>query len=201
MQGYLIEKWTGQALGEFLQERLFDPLDMDQTMSWAPPDQAPLLATIYTHVDGQRTAESSPTIAMHLREPAWFSGGGQLISTADDYWRFAQMLLNRGEFAGRRYISPRSVEMMSQDRLPEGLSSGFYNGSGFGLNVAVVTKPKEVGYPVSAGEYFWAGIATTLFWIDPEEELIAIMMTQYLPFNDLYFRDIMHRMVYAAIID
>jgi len=200
IQGYLIEKWTGRKLADFLQERLFDPLDMDQTMAWAPPDSAPLLASIYTHVDGQRKPGSDPNLASHLQEPRWFSGGGQLISTSDDYWRFAQMLLNGGESDGKRFLSPKSIEMMSQDRLPDGIGGGFYSGSGFGLDFAVVTDAKEIGYPASDGEYFWAGIATTLFWIDPKEDLVAIMMTQYLPYNDLYFRDIMHRMVHAAII-
>lgn len=201
IQGYLIEKWTGRKLGDFLQERLFDPLDMDQTMAWAPPGQARNLADVYTHVDGVRTIDRSPTATNHLHEPRFFSGGGQLISTADDYWRFAQMLLNGGEFLGQRFLSPKTIDMMRQNRLPDGLRAGFYTGSGFGLNFAVVTSPREVGYPVNAGEYFWAGIATTLFWIDPDENLIAVMMTQYLPFNDLHFRDIMHRMVYAAIIE
>lgn len=201
IQGYLIEKWTGQELDEFLQERLFDPLGMDQTMDWTPSAKADLLAGIYTHVDGKRTPGRDPAIVTHLQKPAWFSGGGQLISTAGDYWRFAQMLLNGGEFDGKRYLSRSSVEMMSANRLPGDMEIGIYDGSGFGLNVAVVTKTKDVGYPASDGEYFWSGLATTLFWIDPKEDLIAVMMTQYLPFNDLYFRDIIHRMVYPAILD
>ena len=201
IQGYLIEKWTGQELGAVLEERLFDPLGMDQTMAWAPPDKADLLATIYTHVDGKRVPDSASAISTHTQEPPWFSGGGQLISTSDDYWRFAQMLLNGGEFDGKRYISRRSVEMMSANRLPGDMGIGFYEGSGFGLNVAVVTNEHDVGYPASNGEYYWSGLATTLFWIDPSEDLVAIMLTQYFPFNDLYFRDIMHRMIYPAILD
>ena len=201
VQGYLIEKWSGQELGEFLQERLFDPLGMDQTMAWAPPDQAELLADVYTHVDGKLSVDTSPTATNHLREPAWFSGGGQLISTADDYWRFAQMLLNGGEFDGVRYLSPNTIKLMRSNRLGDGMDVSLYPGAGFGLNVAVVTDLRDVSYPASEGEYFWAGIATTLFWIDPAEDLVVIMLTQYSPFNDLHFRDLMHRMVHAAIID
>jgi CubicO group peptidase (beta-lactamase class C family) len=90
--------------------------------------------------------------------------------------------------------------MMSTNRLAvPGLV--FYRGAGFGLNLAVITKPTEVLYPVSDGEYFWGGLATTLFWIDPEQELVVVMMTQYLPWNEPYYRDLMHRMVHAAIID
>jgi len=200
IQGYLIEKWTGKSVEEFLQNHIFDPLDMDQTMAWVPPDKAHLLANIYTHNEGQRTRFNGPLATNHFRAPGGFSGGGQLISTADDYWRFAQMLLNGGEFEGRRYLSPRTVEVMATDRLQVPAEMP-YSGAGFGLNFAVVSKPTEVAYPVSNGEYFWAGLATTLFWIDPEEDLVVVMLTQYLPFNEPYFRDLMHRMVHATIVD
>ena len=200
IQGYLIEKWTGKRLGDFLQDRIFDPLNMDQTMAWAPPDKAPLLANVYTHDNGELKKFDGPFASIHFRAPGGFSGGGQLISTADDYWRFAQMLLNGGEFEGRRYLSPKTLEMMSTDRLGnrEGM---FFAGAGFGLNFAVITKPAEVSYPASHGEFFWGGLATTLFWIDPEEDLVVVMLTQYLPWNEPYFRDLMHRMVHAAIIE
>lgn len=200
IQGYLIEKWTGQNLGAFLKERILDPLDMDQTMAWAPPDKAPLLASVYTHDKGQRTVYGGPFATNHFRAPGGFSGGGQLISTADDYWRFTQMLLNGGEFEGKRYLSAKSVEMMSTDRLGD-RRGVFYEGAGFGLNLAVYSRPEEVPYPVSKDEFFWAGLATTLFWIDPKEDLIVIMLSQFLPFNEPYFRDLMHRMIHPAIID
>ncbi len=200
IQGYLIEKWTGERLGDFLQDRVLDPLGMDQTMAWVSPDKAHLLANIYTHDRGQRKKFDGPFATMHFRAPGGFSGGGQLISTADDYWRFAQMLLNGGEFEGRRYLSPKSVEMMSTDRLGVP-GQEFYRGAGFGLNFAVISRPGQVLYPVSDGEYFWAGLANTIFWIDPEEDLIVIMLTQYLPFREPYFRELMHQMVHAAIID
>lgn len=200
IQGYLIEKWAGKSLGAFLHDRILEPLGMDQTMAWVPPDKAHLLANIYTHDRGQRKKFDGPSATMHFRAPGGFSGGAQLISTADDYWRFTQMLLNDGEFEGTRYLSAKSVEMMSADRLAvPGLT--YYRGAGFGLNFAVITKPTEVLYPVSKDEYFWGGLATTLFWIDPEQELVVVMMTQYLPWNEPYYRDLMHRMVHAAIID
>jgi CubicO group peptidase (beta-lactamase class C family) len=200
LQGFMIERWTGQKLDDFLQERLFDPLGMDQTMTWAPPEQAALLADVHTHADGKLTIDSTPISTNNLRAPGHFAGGGQLLSTSDDYWRFAQMLLNDGEFDGERFLAPSSVEMMSADRLPFPFV-GFYGEIGFGLNFAVIDDPLKVAYPASAGEYFWAGVVTTLFWIDPEEELVVVMMTQYTPFNEPYFRDLMHRMVHAAIIE
>ena len=201
IQGYLIEKWTGRELGAFLEERLFDPLGMDQTMAWAAGKNAGLLANVYSHdEDGALVKNESGMATNHYRAPASFSGGGQLISTADDYWRFAQMLLNDGEFNGTRFLSPGTVEMMRADRLRKPIFP-VYPGAGFGLNVAVYSETDFAPYPVSRGEYFWAGIASTLFWIDPEEELVVVMLTQYLPFASPVYRDLMHRLVHAAIID
>jgi CubicO group peptidase (beta-lactamase class C family) len=206
VQGYLIEKWTGQELGEFLADRLFNPLGMDQTMAWVPPDKAELLANVYTHSEGKRVvfdgqiATDLFRTTNHFRAPGGFSGGGQLISTADDYWRFAQMLLNGGELGGKRFLSSRTVDFMSRDSLKVPLELP-YPGAGWGLNFAIYPDPAEAAYPVSAGEYFWAGVASTTFWIDPKEDLVVIMLTQYLPFSDIYFRDLMHRLVHAAIID
>jgi CubicO group peptidase (beta-lactamase class C family) len=137
----------------------------------------------------------------HLRPPGGFSGGGQLVSTADDYRRFSQRLLNGGEFEGVRYLSPKTIDMMRDNRLPAGHSVTRDGNVGFGLDVAVFVDASGVPYPASDGEYFRSALATTVFWIDPKEELIVVMLTQYLPFNGPYFRDLMHRMVRAAIIE
>jgi len=202
VQGYLIEKWTGKTVDEYLQEKLFNPLGMNQTMAWVPPEEAHLLARVYTHgEDGDRAVYDGNLATRHFREPGGFSGGGQLVSTADDYWRFCQMLLNGGKFEGVRYLSPRTIDMMRDDRLPAGAFSSANGSSGFGLNFGVITDASGIGYPASDGEYFWGGLASTVFWIDPKEELIVIMLTQYLPFNGPYYRDLMHRMVHAAIIE
>jgi len=201
IQGYLIEKWTGQELGAYLKEHLFEPLGMDQTMPWAAGDNAKLLANVYSHDESGHLVKNETSMATnHFHAPGSFSGGGQLISTADDYWRFAQMLLNGGQFGGVRYLAPNTVRMMALTRLKD-LDGFLYPGAGFGLNVATYPHAETVPYPVSEGEYFWAGIATTLFWIDPQEQLVVVMMTQYLPFAEPPYRDLMHRLVHAAIID
>ena len=200
IQGYLIEKWTGQELGAYLKDHLFEPLGMDQTMPWAAGDNAKLLANIYSHdQSGQLVKNTTSTATNHLHAPGSFSGGGQLISTADDYWRFAQMLLNGGEFEGKRYLAPGTIDMMSGARLK--VPFLLYEGASFGLNVAVYPDPDAVPYPSNEGEYFWSGLATTLFWVDPEEDLVVVMLTQYLPFSEPPYRDLMHRLVHAAIID
>jgi CubicO group peptidase (beta-lactamase class C family) len=200
VQGYLIEKWTGMKLGAFLKERIFDPLGMDQTMAWVPPDKAALLANIYTHNrSGVREPFSGDVHLDFFSPPGGFSGGAQLISTSDDYWRFCQMLLNGGRFDGKRFLSPLTVEMMSQDRLQE--PAHMPDGRGFGFNFDVITDNTKLTYPASNGEISWAGLASTVFWIDPQQELIVIMLTQYLPYRGTFYSELLHRLVRAAVIE
>lgn len=200
VQGYLIEKWTGMELGAFLKERIFDPLGMDQTMAWVPPDKAALLANIYSHNEaGDREPFTGDAYINFFDAPRAFNGGGQLISTGDDYWRFCQMLLNGGEFEGKRYLSPLTVDMMSSNRLREPAS--LPNGKGFGLNFGVVVDNTQGDFPTSNGEYSWAGLASTVFWIDPQEELVVIMLTQYLPYRGGFYNDLLHRLVRASVIE
>ncbi|MFT5499993.1 MAG: CubicO group peptidase (beta-lactamase class C family) [Woeseiaceae bacterium] len=200
IQAYLIERITGMEVGEFLQERIFDPLKMDETIVWVPPKKAELLAHVYTHdEDGKRAVFEGSFATNAYRAPGTFSGGGQLISTSDDYLRFCQMLLNGGELDGKRYLSPRTVSMMTTNRLSDDIA--FRPGEGFGLNFGVVTDATQVGYAASNGEYHWGGLANTVFWIDPQEEMIVIMMSQYLPHAGDQYRDMLHRLVRAAIIE
>jgi len=203
VQGYLIEKWTGRKLGDFLQERIFEPLGMDETIVWARPTLADRLAITYTHdAAGKLTRAPSSLIGAATFEPARFNGGGQLISTSDDYWRFCQMLLNGGILDGNRVLAPSSVNMMRQNRM-DGTATipGWFDRQGFGLDFAVITDPGKVDYPASEGEYFWTGALSTTFFIDPEQEIIAILMTQYDPFDGGEFFDLLHRYVHGAVIE
>jgi CubicO group peptidase (beta-lactamase class C family) len=200
IQGYLIEKWTGMKVSAFLKERIFDPLGMDQTMAYVPPDKAALLAEIYTHGEaGSREPYTGDAYLDFFNAPVAFNGGGQLISTGDDYWRFCQMLLNGGEFDGKRFLSPLTVKMMSQNRLRE--PARMPDGRGFGFNFDVITDNTRLAYPASNGEFSWAGLASTVFWIDPQQELIAILLTQYLPYRGTYYNELLHRLVRAAVIE
>ncbi len=202
VQGYLIEKWTGMEAGEFLRERIFEPLGMDETMAWVPPDRVEHLAAVYTHDASGKLVPTSGILGDATRKPARFSGGGQLISTSDDYWRFCQMLLNGGVLDSVRLLSPKSVEMMSQDRLDGTMTiPGWIVEQGFGLNFSVVTDPAKVDYPATKGEFFWAGATTTVFYIDPENDVIAILLTQYSPFLIGEYSDLLHRYVNSAIIE
>ena len=199
IQGYLIEKWSGMSVEEYLHERLLDPLGMDETFAWAPQDRQGQLVQVYTHNEERtRVPFEGSLMIEHLRPPTAFNGGAQLISTSDDYWRFCQMLLNGGEFEGKRYLSRATIDMMTSNRLGD---IAYRPGLGFGLNFGVITDRNLVEMPASNGEYNWGGLATTSFWIDPEEELIVVFMTQYLPSDNAYYRDLLHRLVRAAIID
>jgi CubicO group peptidase (beta-lactamase class C family) len=204
IQGYLIEKWTGMELGAFLRERIFEPLGMDETMAWVPADRAQHLASVYSHDASGELVRTVGLLGEGNVEPARFSGGGQLISTSDDYWRFCQMLLNGGQFNGRRLLSPKSIAMMSENRLDAGVAvtvPGWIDRQGFGLNFSVITDSGKVDFPANEGEYFWAGAVTTLFWIDPAEDIVTIMMTQYDPFLIGEYSDLVHRFVNTAVVD
>jgi len=203
VQGYLIEKWTGMELGEFLRQRIFEPLGMDETMAWVPTDKRERLATTYTRdAAGRLKAAGDGILGPATVAPARFSGGAQLISTSDDYWRFCQMLLNGGVLEGKRLLSPRSVEMLSHNRLDGTVTiPGWIVEQGFGLDFAVITDPSKVDYPASEGEYFWAGAVTTVFFIDPSQDLVAILMTQYTPFEIGEYFDLLHRFVHMAVVE
>jgi CubicO group peptidase (beta-lactamase class C family) len=200
LQGYIIEKLTGIEAGEFLRRRIFEPLGMDETMAFVPAEKAGVLADVYTHdEDGRRILFEGPFALDALRPPAAFSGGAQLISTGDDYWRFCQMLLNGGAFQGKRYLSPRTVDMMTTNRLDD--DNLFRPGMGYGLNFGVVTDATKADFAASNGEFYWGGMATTVFWVDPAEELIVIMMSQYFPYEGPRYSDLLHRLVRASIIE
>lgn len=203
IQGYLVEKLSGQDLETFLQQRIFKPLGMNETTGWLDKREAKLLAKVHTHDDaGKLVVDTSMWSADYYTPPGLFMGGAQLISTTDDYWRFAQMLLNGGIFNGHRLLSPLTVELMTSNLLPETVPGRQLSpGSGFGIDLGVVTDATLLDTPSSNGEFYWSGAVTTLFWVDPQEELIVLLFTQYAPWDAERYIDLMHRMVRAAIVD
>src|ERR1700686_521452 len=210
--GYLIGKISGKPFEAFLKERIFDPLDMNDTDFFVPPEKAHRLAACYS-ADGKggMTLQVDPAMSSFLSPPSFISGGGGLCSTAADYLTFCRALLNGGELGGVRLIGPKTLAQMTSNHLPGGrdlpemsrslFSEATYNGIGFGLGVSVTMNPAQTLLPGSAGEYAWGGAATTSFWIDPAEELIAIFMTQVLPSSAYPTRRELRTMVYAGIID
>ncbi|MGZ5871273.1 MAG: serine hydrolase domain-containing protein [Bradyrhizobium sp.] len=220
--GYLVGKISGKPFEQFLKERIFAPLEMKDTDFFVPADKARRFAACYsaspqggmTHAadrKGGLTLQDDPTTSSFLSSPAFISGGGGLCSTAADYLTFCRALLNGGELDGVRLIGPKTLALMTSNHLPGGrdlpemsrslFSEATYNGIGFGLGFSVTLNPAQTLIPGSRGEYAWGGAATTSFWIDPAEELIAIFMTQVLASTATPIRRELRTMIYAGITD
>lgn len=210
--GYLIGRISGQKFEDFMHERLLGPLGMIDTGFSVREGQEKRLAACYALTPGGRTIiQDDPELSGFLKPPAFVSGGGGLVGTARDYLRFATMLLNGGELEGRRYISRKTLDLMTANHLPGDVdlpalsvslfSEAAYEGVGFGLGFATTMDPVGTMMPGSPGDYFWGGAASTAFWVDPAEDLIAIFMTQIIPSSAYPVRRELKTMVYAAVED
>jgi CubicO group peptidase (beta-lactamase class C family) len=221
--GRLIEIISGKPFDTFLQQRLFDPLEMRDTGFWIDDEKrGSRLAANYAvpslspfplpaGVEGDHMAlidDSGPSSAFR-QKPRFLSGGGGLLSTIDDYLRFCQMLLDGGRFGGHRVLSPKTIEFAASNHLPgnvdlaamgqEVFTETPYDGVGFGLGFSVVLSPAARKTVCSVGEFAWGGAASTLFWIDPVEELVVIGLTQLMPSSAYPLRDEMRTLVYGAM--
>ena len=205
--GRLIEVSSGQSLGEFMQDRVFEPLGMDDTGFYVKPDKINRFSVMYRWVaDDSTTAPSLvPILDQDFTEPRRLqSGGGGLVSTIDDYLVFCQMILNQGELDGNRILGSRTVRYMSQDHLVPGVSvagAAGYDGLGHGLGFGVVTNPTLLGRIGNVGELLWGGYANTFFWIDPTEDMVSMVWTQMIPWGIRDFRHQLMPLVHSAIID
>ena len=212
VQGRLVEVLSGMSFGEFLQQRLFTPLDMSDTFFKVPQDKRDRLAQIYTpegvsgtnffeRATGPGLVPSPPSVsAGYLDDSPFESGGGGLVSSARDYMRFSQMLLNGGELDGVRILSPKTIELMTANHLGD-IPMGFNRtGAGFGLGFGLVLDPGQVGEVSSAGEYNWGGAAGTTFWIDPQENLIGLFMVQSIP-HRTRLRGEFKQLTYQALVN
>lgn len=208
--GRLIEVISGQSLGDFCAERIFGPLGMHDARWWVDDPDVSRLAGLYA--PNPTTGRATRFASMdHLarQRPKMHSGGGGLICTADDYHRFTQMMLRQGELDGVRLLGNRTMQFMTRNHLPGGadlgaLSSGGFaetilEGIGFGLGVAVVLDPVPGKVPTTEGSYYWGGLASTAFWVDPVEELTAMFFTQLIPSSQYPIRSQMRQLVYAAL--
>ena len=198
--GRLVEVLSGQTFDAFLRERIFGPLGMADTGFLVPDSKRDRVASTYGHSGPDLTLGPGDTSICAL-PPTLFSGGAGLVSTAQDYARFAQMLLNGGELDGARILGRKTIELMTVDHLEEGMPTGFLSpGWSFGLGFTVKTEAGMDGMPSSVGEYNWIGIQGTSFWVDPEEDLVGVFMVQIRPNRDITFRDQFKRLVYQALI-
>jgi CubicO group peptidase (beta-lactamase class C family) len=209
----LVEAISGRTFGDLLRETIFDPLGMVDTGFSVRADAADRIAALYArNAAKELVLLDDPAAGRLLREPSLQSGGGGLVGTLDDYARFCQMLLNGGELDGARILGRPTVELMRTNHLPGGgelkdvaLPNGYgevgFDGSGFGLTVAVGLGPARTGGVGPAGDFMWGGAASTAFWIDPTEDLLCVFMTQLMPSGTFDFRGQLRSLVYGAIAD
>lgn len=172
--GRIVEITSGMPLDRFLQQRVFDPLEMKDTRFYPSDEQMGRLITPYQKTEKGLVKPPNP---LFMSSKTYFSGGGGLVSTVDDYARFAQMLLNGGALGGNRLLSPRTVKLMASPHAPSTLP-GRGAGEAYGLSVRTVTDALAGNHRISNGAFGWSGAYGTHFWVDPAEDLIAVLMIQ-----------------------
>jgi CubicO group peptidase (beta-lactamase class C family) len=186
IQGYIVEKLSGQTLPDFMQEHIFKPLGMNDSGFFVPADKRSRFVTIYRSNEKGEVVPAPGFGGDYAAQPPMPSGGGGLVTTAEDYFRFAEMLQNGGELNGVRILSPASVELMSSNHLAANLLTGEFGigaqvmrpGLGYGYDCAVEFDPAEANLPDGRGTFFWDGAAGTWFWIDPTNDIVFIGMVQ-----------------------
>ncbi len=214
IQGYMVEKLSGQTLPEFMREHIFAPLGMKDAGFYVPANKRRRFSPGY-HYDAktgrlveEEMAHGAPTD--YATQPTAPSGGGGLVATAEDYYRFAQMLANGGELGGVRILSPATVKLMTSNHVPASLLTGEWGigmhvmrpGFGYGYDCAVVYDPAEANLPDGRGTFFWDGAAGTWFWVDPTNDIVFVAMIQRRTSPDnhsLLYRS--HAVVYGALVD
>lgn len=217
--GYVVGKISGMPFESFLQQRIFDPLGMVDTAFHVPEDKVSRFCACYAvGALGSKVIsnkgpmlQDDPQESPYLTPPTLASGGGGLVSTAADYLRFSRMLLQGGELDGVRLLGPKTVALMTANHLPGGadlprlsrsmFSEANYEGVGFGLGFATTLTPATTLIPGSAGDFFWGGAASTFFWVDPKEDLIALFLTQLLPSSAYPVRRQLRTMIYSAMTE
>lgn len=212
IQGYLVQKLSGQKFGDYLKQHVTGPMGMTDTAFYVTPDRKPRFSEVY-HWDRQQNAlimNPARTDRGDYADPTRLeSGGGGLVSSTHDYARFCQMLLNKGEIGGKRILKPETIRLMAQNHIGDlrltmnfGSSQSGFDAVRFGLDFAVYTDPGAAGLPFGKGTYFWAGAAGTWFWVDPVNDLAFVGMIQNLGGNrpgGINFRNDSGKLIYAAL--
>jgi CubicO group peptidase (beta-lactamase class C family) len=206
MLGRLIEVWSGQPFETFLEERVLEPLGMTDTVFWAAGERATRLTTVY------RPDSATDALAPYAIEevpfterPTLIEGGVGLLSSVMDYARFSQMFLNGGTLGGARVLRADTVALMTRNHVPDSVlpigNRGYMAGSGWGLGFNVVLDASQYPFPVGAGEYWWDGSSGTRFSIDPEHEIVTVIMAAVSPSRGGGFREEFKELVYDAILE
>jgi CubicO group peptidase (beta-lactamase class C family) len=205
---YLVEVISGKPFDIFLQERIFKPLQMEETVFSVPEEKMDRIASVYCPSEsGGIQAIMAPEVNNLSEKVTFLSGNTGLISTIKDYMIFAQMLLNKGEYNGIRILKPETVELMASNHISDEIMPDdeyfkpIMSGMGFGLGFAVLKESNKPNLTGSAGSYWWSGTANTYFYIDPQKDFFIIFMTQFVPnFHYPVFKEF-RELVYRAIID
>ena len=209
--GALVEAISGKRFDKYLQDEIFEPLGMKDTSFWVTPEKQPRFAANYRRgADKKLSLMDDPGSSTYLKEPTFFSGGGGLTSTSADYLRFTEMLRRGGELDGVRVLGPRTIEMMHMNHLKDGkdltqmaiggFSETANEGVGFGLGFASTMNQVTTG-TLGAGDYYWGGAASTIFWVDPKEDMVVIFMTQLMPSATFNFRGQLKSVIYSSLVD
>jgi CubicO group peptidase (beta-lactamase class C family) len=211
---YLVEIITGMSFNEYLKKHIYKPLKMKDTYHYLPVDKVDRLATCYTPSEngGIRVSDPGSTESVYVKKPhTYFRGASGMVSTAMDYYRFSQMLLNGGELDDVRILSRKTVELMTRNHTGDLYNHILGPGYGFGLGFGIQRDPSTINtlirkqatlaLPWSIGSYHWGGAFCTIAWVDPVEDLIGVFMTQLNPNDHVTLRSDIVRSVYQAIID
>jgi CubicO group peptidase (beta-lactamase class C family) len=198
--GRLVEIWSGRPFDEFLNERIFKPLGMSDTVFWVNPRQRARLTTVYAVSPEGGLAPTEIEAVPFTERGALKEGAVGLVSTVPDFLRFSQMLLNRGALNGRRLLQAATVDRIVRNGLSETILKVRGGDMGWGLgNVNVVMNPEGLSYPANRGEYGWDGSAGTIFWIDPGLQLVTVLMWQTVPANPDSLRQRFKSLVQDAV--
>ncbi len=208
--GHLVEALSGQRLDAYFAEHIFEPLGMKDTAFHVHPDKRSRFAANYERApDKTLKLLDDPEKSPYLGEPTFFSGGGGLTGTTADYLKFCEMLRCRGKAGDERIIGSRTLDLMTRNHLTSGdlstmavgaFSETAYDGVGFGLGFAMSLDEVATG-ALGRGDYYWGGAASTIFWVDPAEDLVVVFMTQLMPSATFNFRGQLKNIIYSAIED
>ena len=210
--GYLVEHFSGMKLDKYFQKHIFDPLGMEDTGFSCAKEKVDRLASLYEQhpKKGPVLVDPGGAKTARVKKRKMLSGGGGLLSTMSDYYRFCSMLLNQGELDGTRIIGRKTLAMMASNHLPDrkdlpemsqsAFSETTYQGVGFGLGFSVILDPVKTQSLTDIGEYGWGGAASTVFWVNPKEEMVVIFLTQLLPSSTYQVRRELRSLIYSSLM-